>query len=101
MNLNSYIELFIYMFGSFLIGYGFAYYYYKHKFEKLNSNFGARHINDKLDEVVVGKIKAKKTFERGGLEVAENRQSKIDFFVEEPVIKPKAAVPKKKSTKKT
>ncbi|NCP22119.1 MAG: hypothetical protein CO023_05825 [Flavobacteriales bacterium CG_4_9_14_0_2_um_filter_35_242] len=95
MGLNNYIELFIYMLGSFLIGYGFAYYYYKQKFDKLNSSFGARHIDDKLEEVVIGKINAKKTFERGGKEVEENRQSQIDFFVEEPIIKPKANNKKK------
>ncbi|PIR12422.1 MAG: hypothetical protein COV50_09185 [Flavobacteriales bacterium CG11_big_fil_rev_8_21_14_0_20_35_7] len=81
MGLNNYIELFIYMLGSFLIGYGFAYYYYKQKFDKLNSSFGARHIDDKLEEVVIGKINAKKTFERGGKE--------------EPIIKPKANNKKK------
>ncbi len=100
LDLGSFVEIFIYMLGSFLIGYGFAYYYFKHKITNLTATFGARHINDKLDEVIVGKIKAKKTFERGGLEVAENRQSEIEFFIEEPPKKPKTSS-KKKPPKKT
>lgn len=100
IDFGSFAEIFIYMLGSFLIGYGFAYYYFKPKIRDLNATFGARQINEKLDEVVVGKIKAKKTFERGGLEVEENRQSKIDFFIEEEPKKQKQTA-KKKSPKRT
>lgn len=99
IELSGFFEIFIYMLGSFLIGYGFAYYYFKHKIDKLHSTFGARHINENLDEVVVGNIKAKKTFDRGGKEVEESRQSQIDFLEEEPVKKEEN--PSKKKPPKT
>lgn len=100
LDMSDFLEIFIYMLVSFLIGYGFAFYYFKYKIDKLNSSFGARHINENLDEVEVGKIKAKKTFERGGLEVEDNRQSEIDFFIEDEPKKPKPTA-KRKPPKKT
>jgi len=93
---SDFIEIFILMLGSFLIGYFFAFYYFKNRLDSLNTDLGIQNIDEKLDGVVKGDIKAKKTFERGGKEVASIRQKKIEFSTieDEPKLK-------KKSSKKT
>ncbi|MFK5891052.1 MAG: hypothetical protein QM486_10015 [Flavobacteriaceae bacterium] len=91
LNLSDFIEIFILMLGSFLIGYLFAYYYFKNKLSSLKSNFDIPTLNDTLGTDQEGAIKATKTFERGGQEVDESEQIGIEFFVEEkePKKKPK------------
>ena len=83
LNLEDFIEIFILMSVSFLIGYTFAYYYFKYKFEKNKSTFRIQDYNDDLDTTPGGGIKATKTFERGGLEVEEKPQDDIELFVED------------------
>jgi len=83
LNLSDFIEIFILMLGAFLIGYLFAYYYFKNKLSKLKSNFDIPTLNDTLGTNQEGAIKATKTFERGGQEVDESEQIGIEFFVEE------------------
>jgi len=96
---SDFIEIFILMLGSFLIGYFFAFYYFKNKLDSLNTDFDISNINENLNPVEEGNIKAKKTFERGGKEVAGIRQKKIEFSDTEgePVLKKSI----KKTTKKT
>jgi len=106
---SDFLEIFILMLGSFLIGYIFAFYYFKNKLESLNSKFDIQNIDDDIEEIIDGEIKAKKTFDRGGKEVAEIRQKKILFSeitpkeeydddeIGEPVLKKK---PVKKTKKK-
>ena len=83
LNLSDFIEIFILMLGAFLIGYLFAYYYFKNKLSSLKSNFDIPTLNDSLGTDHEGDIKATKTFERGGQEVDEKEQLGIEFFVEE------------------
>jgi len=99
LQLADFIEIFILMLGAFLIGYLFAYYYYKKKLIKNTDNYGVSSINDNLDNITEGFIKATKTFERGGQEVDESEQLGIVFNIEdnEDVVKEKK--PKKKSKK--
>ncbi len=89
---SDFIEIFILMLGSFLIGYFFAFYYFKNKHDSLNANLGIQNIDEELDKVVKDNIKAKKTFERGGKEVAGIRQKKIEFSTteDEPELKKKS-----------
>lgn len=89
LNLSDFIEIFILMLGAFLIGYLFAYYYFKNKLSKLKSNFDIPTLNDTLGTDHEGAIKATKTFERGGQEVDESEQIGIEFFVEEKEAKKK------------
>ena len=83
LQLADFIEIFILMLGAFLIGYFFAYYYYKKKLIENTNNFGVSSINDHLDNVTEGSIKATKTFERGGQEVDENEQLGIEFSIDD------------------
>lgn len=92
LNLSDFIEIFILMLGAFLIGYLFAYYYFKNKLSDLKSDFDIPTLNETLGTEHDGAIKATKTFERGGQEVDEKEQLGIEFFVEEKE-------PKKKSKK--
>jgi len=83
LNLSDFIEIFILMLGAFLIGYFFAYYYFKNKLSSLKSDFDIPTLNETLGIEHEGAIKATKTFERGGQEVDEKEQLDIAFFVEE------------------
>ena len=83
LNLSDFIEIFILMLGAFLIGYLFAYYYFKNKLRDIKSNFDIPTLDDTLSSDIDGNIKATKTFERGGLEVDENEQRGIEFFVDD------------------
>jgi len=83
LNLSDFIEIFILMLGAFLIGYLFAYYYFKNKLINLKSDFDISTLNETLGTEQEGAIKATKTFERGGQEVDEKEQLDIAFFVEE------------------
>lgn len=99
---SDFVEIFILMLGSFLIGYFFAYYYFKNRLDNLNSNLELDFQdsnNEETEKIVEGVIKAKKTFERGGKEVAGKRQKKIDFnaIEGEPTLK---KISKKKPTAK-
>jgi len=95
---SDFIEIFVLMLGSFLIGYFFAYYYFKNRLDTLNTNLDLNFEDDEeqLEKIVEGEIKAKKTFERGGKEVAGIRQKKIDFTA----IEGEPVLIKKKSKKK-
>jgi hypothetical protein len=83
LQLEDFIEIFILMLGAFLIGYLFAYFYFKQKLDNIKSNFNDTSINDSLGTIAEGEIKATKTFERGGQEVDENEQLGIEFFVDD------------------
>ncbi|NQW37020.1 MAG: hypothetical protein HQ471_08450 [Flavobacteriales bacterium] len=83
LHLKDFVEIFILMLGAFLIGYGFAYYYFKQKLENAKSGYGAHTFNDSLEKVTEGEIKATKTFERGGFEVVDPNLEEIEFFVKE------------------
>jgi len=99
LNNSDFIEIFILMLGSFLIGYFFAYYYFKNKLDSFNSNFDVNQINDQIENIAEGEIKAKKTFDRGGKEVEYNRQKKIAFDKAENKKKPKEDIAKKPNKK--
>ena len=95
LNLGDFIEIFLLMLGSFLIGYGFAYYYFKKKYTN-KSPLRVQDYNDDLDTPTIGEIKATKTFDRGGFEVIDNEVEDIEFFVDEDK-NPKEASKSKKT----
>jgi len=99
---SDFIEIFILMLGSFLIGYFFAFYYFKNKLDSVNSNLAVQNFDEQLVITDEGNIKAKKTFERGGKEVAGIRQKKIEFSDTEgePVLKKSIIKTTKKTPKK-
>jgi len=53
---SDFLEIFILMLGSFLIGYIFAFYYFKNKLESLNSKFDIQNIDDDIEEIIDGEI---------------------------------------------
>jgi len=82
LHFKDFVEIFILMLGAFLIGYGFAYYYFKNELKKAKSGYSAQTFDDKLEAIVEGEIKATKTFERGGFEVEDTKQQEIEFIIE-------------------
>ncbi|WP_299120649.1 hypothetical protein [uncultured Tenacibaculum sp.] len=66
------LELFFWMLGAFLIGYIFSWFYYKNKYESELTE-STQTISELRDEMQ-STIRAKKTVERGGIEIKQPKQ---------------------------
>ncbi|WP_299157414.1 hypothetical protein [uncultured Tenacibaculum sp.] len=66
------LEIFFWMLGAFLIGYIFSWYYYKNKYQsKLTES---THVISELRDEMQSTIRAKKTVERGGIEIKQPKK---------------------------
>lgn len=66
------LELFFWMLGAFLIGYIFSWYYYKNKYQsKLTES---TQVISELKDEMQSTIRAKKTVERGGIEIKQPKK---------------------------
>lgn len=63
------IELFIWMLGSFLIGYFLARWYYKKKCEENKTIYQSKPQKESNDIDIVSSVRATKTMDRGGIQV--------------------------------
>ncbi len=70
------LGLFFWMFGSFLIGYLFSWFYYKKKYE--NQIEESKETITELRTEMQSTIRAKKTVERGGIEIKHPKELKFD-----------------------
>ena len=70
------LGLFFWMFGSFLIGYLFSWFYYKNKYE--NQIEESKETITELRTEMQSTIRAKKTVERGGIEIKHPKKLKFD-----------------------
>ena len=75
-----FLELFIWMFGSFLIGYIFAWFYYRNKYQS-ELQQSSQTISELKDEMQVT-IRARKTVERGGIEIKAPKPLNFKSFGE-------------------
>lgn len=74
-NNTQLIELFIWMLGSFLIGYLFSWFYFKNKYQSHLRE--SKQIIINLQDEMRSSIRARKTVERGGIEITQPK--KLDF----------------------
>lgn len=66
------LELFFWMLGAFLIGYIFSWLYYKNKYQSELTE--STQVISELKDEMQSTIRARKTVERGGIEVNQEKQ---------------------------